>query len=436
MIISNLLPQVGLAACIIPSLACGLEIELRYDLDTRNFFDQAGAKEAMEAAAEFYEELITDELGAINSADFQVAGSFTRTWTPTYLEPNNGNIETLITSAADLVVPADTLIIFVGGRALTSSGQGGPGGINFGPGDFSPFPWLNQLVNRGETGAARILLNGSFSSNATDFAPWGGTLFFNQNLNWNFSTTDATASTGIDFLSVALHELAHVFGIGIFLSPASSWRPLIASDGSFTGPLTAAAHGSKKLFIGAEALHWNEAGTLTNNSQTVAAFGREHGELQRPLMLPATSSTTAAFFSVPTNLELAALQDIGWELNPAPRDFNLAVELGGEGVEIGIPTTSGVNYVVNRADSLDALAPAGEVIVGDGTVQIWTDPLAVGERAFFQVEANAGGSQSRRREAPTRSTTAERATDEAASEKPLIPTLLPEQCSCHLHSPE
>lgn len=436
MITPNLLPRVSLAACVIPSLAWGLEIELRYDLDTGNFFDQAGAKEAMEAAAEFYEELITDELGAINSADFQVAGSLTRTWTPTYLEPNNGNAETLIASAADLVVPADTLIIFVGGRALTTSGQGGPGGINFGPGDFPPFPWLNQLVNRGEPGAARILLNGNYSANATDFAPWGGTVFFNQNLNWNFSTTDATASTGIDFLSVALHEFAHVLGIGIFLSPASSWRPLIASDGSFTGPLTAAAHGSSKLFIGAGALHWNEAGTLTNNSQTVAAFGREHGELQRPLMLPATSSTTAAFFSIPTNLELAALQDIGWELNPAPRDFNLAVELGGETVEIKIPTTSGINYVVNRADSLDALAPAGEVIVGDGTVQVWTDPVAVGERAFFQVEANAGGTQSRRREAPTRSATAEGTTDEAASERPLIPTLLPEQCSCCLHSPE
>lgn len=423
-------PWTYLVVTLVPNIALGLEIQLRYDLDTNNFFQQAGAKEAMEAAASFYEELITDELEAINPADFQVAGSFTRTWTPTYLEPNNGDAETLITSAANLVVPADTLIIFVGGRALTTSGQGGPGGINFGNGDFSPFPWLNQLVNRGEDGAVEVLPSGAYSANPTDFAPWGGTLFFNQSLDWNFSTTDATAAPGIDFLSIALHELAHALGIGIYGSAASSWRPLIASDGSFTGPLTSAAHGANKLYA-IDTIHWYDVGNFTNDSHTVEAFGRKHGELQRPLMLPTTSSTTATFFSVPTNLEIAALQDLGWELNPAPRNFSLDVDLGGETAAIGIPTTSGINYVVNRADSLDALAPAGDVIVGDGTVQVWTDPVAGGDRAFFQVEANAASTTSRSREAPSEESGADAvAVGKAFAPEPLAPV----QCSCHHHS--
>ena len=405
-----------------------LEIELRYELDTSDFFDQPGAKEAMEAVAEFYGDLIIDELEEINVADFQVEGSnLVRGWHPLYLEPDQGGAELEIPGMEDMLVPADTLVIFVGARSMTGSAQGGPGGIDFGNGDFPPFAWLNQLSNRGEEGAVEILPSQQFSTNPSDIAPWGGSIFFNSQLAWNFSTTDAVANGGIDFVSIAMHEIGHVLGIGIFQSSASSWNTLIERDANnfpiFTGPLALATHGAPLFTF--DFAHWSDfASVPTLDSPTLAAFGREHGELQPPIMLPSTSTTTATEFSVLTDLDLAALQDIGWEIQAAPENFSVELALGSSTPQISIPTTSGVNYVVNRAAALDALSPEGEVIEGNGRVQIWTDPNVGAPRAFYQVEP-----QSTAQALPPQTL---RQLEPASSEngEPCIPHLPAEQCEC------
>ena len=107
--------------------ASALEIEIRYDLDNSKFFDQAGAREAMETAASFYEGLIKDELEAIDPNNFQPGATFA--WRPTYLEPALGGAETFISDETDLVVPANTLLVYVGARNITAAGRGGPGGV-------------------------------------------------------------------------------------------------------------------------------------------------------------------------------------------------------------------------------------------------------------------------------------------------------------------
>ena len=106
----NLIVSLYLAAfsfCFIAQ-ANAIEILFRYDLDNDGFFNQPGAKEALEAAAQFYEDLIVDELDAIDPGS-----SFL--WHPTYLEPNTNSSVELIPGARNLVVPANTLVIFAAG---------------------------------------------------------------------------------------------------------------------------------------------------------------------------------------------------------------------------------------------------------------------------------------------------------------------------------
>src|SRR5204862_7594651 len=114
---------------------------------------------------------------------------------------------------------ANTLVIYVGGRSdLGGSelGQGGPGG--FSASGSSTF--VNNVGSRGQSGTT--------GTTPTDFAPRGGAITFKSTANWNFNATSPTSGQN-DFLSVAIHELGHVFGIGTALS----WQDKV-SAGTFT----------------------------------------------------------------------------------------------------------------------------------------------------------------------------------------------------------
>src|SRR5688572_19088991 len=95
----------GLLACAAPAHA--IKIELRYDYDTNGFFNQPGSKEALRKVADYFESLIHDSLLSINAAT-DGGGS----WTAKPRDPSTG----LEISIPNLVVPADTIIVFVGGR--------------------------------------------------------------------------------------------------------------------------------------------------------------------------------------------------------------------------------------------------------------------------------------------------------------------------------
>lgn len=394
-----------------------LEIEIKYNLDNSKFFDVTGRKEALEAAAAFYEDIITDQLEEIDPSSFD---GVQRHWKPTYLEPGN-NTPQAVPEANDLIVPADTIIIFAGARSLSTAAQGGPGGVQF----QHPITdaWINQLTNRGEEGAITYA-NGKFSSSPSDVAPWGGTIFFNEDLTWNTSITDSSLP-GDDFISVALHEIGHVLGIGDFGTFISSWIPLV-SGSKFQGPFSKLSNGNVEPGLNG-GVHWSASLT---DSRTLPVFGRNHGEAQRPLMLATIGSTTPDQFAVPTDLDLAALRDIGWELSTAPEDFAVEVNFDSAAPSIGIPTTTGVNYQVLRSDSPAKLAPTGATIIGDGTVQTWTDPEGSVQRAFFCVEAFDASSSSSKVVAPSLKKSAEIVPDLSEDGFPI---LRPSQCGCPIH---
>jgi len=99
---------------------------------------------------------------------------------------------------------------------------------------------------------------------------------------------------------VAIHEIAHVLGFGT----APSWNRLVGSDG-FSGPNAVAAHGgSVPLAIDGDGnpddAHWQDG-----TQSTVAGVDQEAA------MDPAINAGTRKFF---TDLDWAALADIGWEV--------------------------------------------------------------------------------------------------------------------------
>jgi hypothetical protein len=355
------------AACL---LACppaeALTIEIRYELAGSAFFDQPGAKEALRAAADFYEDLISDQLGAIDPA--QYPGS---SWIPTHADPLTG-LPVNMVAQTNLVVPPDTIIIYAGSMNLgTATARAGAGGVVLNVG--GPLAWWNQLIGRGETGASQIV-GGAYTLNPTDFAPWGGVIFFNSAVaNWNFSTTDATGTAGPDALSVALHEIGHILGLGTYRADCSWTTRINPANGHFTGPLATQSFASNPP---TDAVHLLPGST---KSGAYGCFGVAHGSLLKPLMsaaLPASNN-----FYVPTDVDLAMLRDIGWELAIPERAASVST---GAAATLAVPTTTGFNYEVRRSTDLASWGDPVAVLQGNGLAMTWVDPAA-SPKAFYRV---------------------------------------------------
>ena len=259
--------------------------DLAFDFtrDTNGFFSDPtlGAVRTglLESAATYFESIIIDELTAITSIS-------TNQFNAVFTNPGSGNSETI----NGFSVVANTLTIFVGGRSFGGNtlGQGGPGG--FGVSGTQAF--VNNAVSRGEVGVG-----------TTDFAPWGGSLAFNNESNWYYDPDVSDNSIfGIsagesDFYSVALHEIGHVLGLGT----SGAWNSNI-SGGNFTGTNVTAANGG--VSPSASGGHFAEGTTGTVN-----------GVSQEVAMDPSILTGTQKKF---TNIDIAALQDIGWDLVASP----------------------------------------------------------------------------------------------------------------------
>ena len=190
-------------------------IVIDYSLDTNNFFDTGSpdgvaSRAAIEAAAVYFSTNLTDDLDAIIAP-----GDGQNTWTPRVTHPGTGQTVSL---TEDMVVPQGQVIVYAGGRNISSLGQGGPGGRSWtASGDIAGMAWIDLLYSRGEGGGTRDDVDNPTPSQETanEFAPWGGAVTFDNNgPNWHFDHTTLPSAGEADFYSVALHELAHVLGFG------------------------------------------------------------------------------------------------------------------------------------------------------------------------------------------------------------------------------
>jgi hypothetical protein len=235
-------------------------IQLNYSYDTGFLANNPQAQATLQAVATQMGDNISANLAAL-------APSGGNTWSATFYDPATGGQ----TSVSNPAVPADTIVIYVGARALSSSeaGFGGFGGYSI-SGSQS---WISTVQTRDWSG----------------FAPWGGSVTFDTTQNWYYGLSAGGLGAGqTDFYSVAEHEIGHVLGIGT----STQWQAL-SSNGTFTGTNAESAYGGP-VPVTADDAHWANGTTING----------QHAVMDPVLPLGTRAAWTA--------LDQAALLDIGW----------------------------------------------------------------------------------------------------------------------------
>ncbi len=177
-----------------------LSIQFDYRFDDTGFFSDPARRSALEAAAAAWEATIRDEF-----TDVAAGTQFS------IRNPSNQSIETITLDHA-----IDDILIFVGAQTWSSStlAIAGPDG-----GDAA-----------GDVFAARISPDFRGTGPVTDFEPWVGSITFNAQADWTFDLVGPVSGHS-DFISVAIHEIGHVLGIGT----SGAFDNLIIDD-HFVGP--------------------------------------------------------------------------------------------------------------------------------------------------------------------------------------------------------
>lgn len=354
--------------------ASAIKIDIRYDYDTQGFFNDPEARAAMEAVADYFEPLLHDSLAAIDPAAWPG-----NSWEARITHPGNGTANFAI---PNLVVPADTIVVFAGARSLGgSAGRGGPGG--YGLSGFQQ-AWFDLVASRGESGA--------LATPKTDFGPWGGAITFEPSFAWNFSLVDPTQA-GLPFVSIALHELGHLLGIGT----AQSWTAKVSGT-NFTGAWSVQAYGGNvPLQSGGGHFRDNSGAGSCNGdgydpenadnvlSKAYGSFAAPHGFAQIALMDPSVC-IAGDYQKVMTDLDIAALRDIGWELSPpvtlSPSSLDPAISP----FQFSWPSTSGFTYRLQRSTSLASGSwTTLSTQAGNGGVQQFSSAAPATDAAFYRL---------------------------------------------------
>lgn len=272
-----------------------VEIEFDYSYDKEGFFDDPARRELLELAGRFVNRYV-DRLEPIVPTDENSWFTFAPVPADQFL--------------FDMEIPADTLkVIALGNSVLPgnnlSQTTAPPASVS--PGTTPTAGWEDLLASRGQAGV--------LESPATDYANWGGAMNVNSDdVKWHFGrTTEGLDSDETDFLTLAMHELSHVFGFG----PSDSFTAQVDGivDGVVVGDLKFA--GPEALSVGSGTnpqLRLHDGGHWASNTVSFAG-----GHEQKALMTPAIYEGERKY---PTLLDRAALRDVGWQ-EARPGDVNL-----------------------------------------------------------------------------------------------------------------
>ena len=310
--------------------AINITVDYRYDLI--NFFntnttDGQQARAAVEAAADRFSTIITTSLGAVSLTDnfwderigfthpgtggsWDVSSAASQATDSLASDPNNAAEE----YRGPWSIDADEWILYVGARPLSSAGLGGTGtGLNY----TNVFEDEDSVLNRGFR----------TTSDFGDLPVWGGAITFDSDgsTNWHFDHTSAAPLGETDFYSIAMHEIGHVLGL------STSWDDWEqnSSGGVFTGPNAVAAYnadnGTSVTSLneqGPTNPHWQDGAYDSKifeggNPNTVGTVGL--GNLQDLLMEPIANFVYPSLRRLElTNVDVAALEDVGWSVISAP----------------------------------------------------------------------------------------------------------------------
>jgi len=191
-------------------------------------------------------------------------------WSINFIDPTDGVERTINNENI-----AEGLTIFVGARDLEGDaiGQGGTGGVS-----------VSSVNSQSDLDAAL--------ARSSEASFWGGSLTFDSNTNWHFGVDEVGLDNNeADFLSTAIHEIAHVLGFGT----SSNWNSKVSGT-NFIGTRAEAIYGSS-VPLDDGLGHWNDSVRI-NGLETA--------------MDPTITNGTRKLL---TPLDYAGLEDIGWDVN-------------------------------------------------------------------------------------------------------------------------
>jgi hypothetical protein len=306
----SLLLLVAIVALAAPASAVTVKIDYTYD--TNNFFGAGNpqgatagmqAKAALESAAGFFTNILNDTLSSIQTPPtFHSSvsnGQISWAWTMKFDHSATG----ALLEIADSTVPANEYLVFAGARSLsgTTAGVGGPGGYSWGNNPSGGFS--QQEINQIEAIEAAFADAVERRGEPSGFARWGGAITFDRDASttWHYNHTTQPSGSVTDFYSVAIHELGHSLGF----SGTAEWQALI-SGSNFVGANAMSNYGGPVPLAPPSGSHW-AASTSSVVYGTATA--------QETAMDPDLLNGTRKRF---TELDAAALKDIGWEVIPLP----------------------------------------------------------------------------------------------------------------------
>jgi hypothetical protein len=320
--------------------AAAVTIHIDYSYDTNNFFDPASpdglaARAALSAAADRYSCLLGSTLAAVPSRN--PAYLFDGSWRIGFSHPGSGanfEISTSDSALTDPLVtvsgqpaadeydngfelPADRWILYPGGRSLAVAAEGGTGtGLNYTTVSNDP----TGPHRRGATAIATLPV-------------WGGSITFDNDgsTTWHFDHTTTGGTGTVDFYSVALHEVGHALGLASGWTDFDQW--VDAGTGDYLGPAATSAYQSDNSSAGTLTVedaaagnnHWAEAMYQSlPHAACQPAGGVDLGALQNLIMEPILNHSAATPRFELTNVDVAALEDVGWQVVPEPASGILA----------------------------------------------------------------------------------------------------------------
>lgn len=268
--------RIRLSTCELESrITPAVKVLFDFRYDNGFFTDHPDRINVLRAAADDVSSRFSDQLAAI---PYPAAGD---SWKAIFdaPEPLGSEVEIL-----NLLVPADTIVVFVGARELignlleVSSARSVSGSTE----------WSNLVNGRGQAN--------SFGPNAVDFSPWGGSLTFDLINNWHFGLEPPGNSNEFDLYMVAQNGIMHLLGFG-----ASEAFSKLSTTGSFTGPLTSSLFGAP-VPLSSGRFEWVED-TLSAPNAARTLMDEEFEDGERVAL---------------TQLDLLAMQDIGWQIGTSP----------------------------------------------------------------------------------------------------------------------